>query len=313
MPPLVFTMFLKIINSIKIMALYLSLLPTDLLQLLLLYFSSRELLAILPQLKDIKKIDRLIHSNVFWLKIWRRDISTFGLLPNNPYEKYREIFSELVRLTNKNPKITYLAENGYDILLSPLLSNLDDYNFAMRNAAEGGHTELVKSLLDKGAYNYDQAMARAAYGGHIDIVELMLQKGATSYNLAMSAAAFGGHMDIINLMLKLGANDYNRTMDNAAFRGHMEIVKLMLDRGANNYNQTMADAALGGYTDIVRLMLERGANYYKLTMYYAAERGYADIVKLLLENSVDDYKWILGITQNKEIKDLINAYQNRNK
>jgi len=41
------------------------------------------------------------------------------------------------------------------------------------------------------------AMTSAAYGGHMDIVKLMIEKGATDFNQAMRLAAEGGHMDIV--------------------------------------------------------------------------------------------------------------------
>lgn len=92
------------------MILYFSLLPTDLLPSLLLFFDSKELLATLPELKKLLSFDRLFNSDVFWRKLWRRDISSFIGVPVNPYEKYREIFNTLSKFKYKDDKIDYLAE-----------------------------------------------------------------------------------------------------------------------------------------------------------------------------------------------------------
>lgn len=266
------------------MVLYFSLLPTDLLPPLFLFFDSRDLLVLLPKLKKLPSFNTIFNSNIFWRKLWRRDISSFMDIPSNPYETYREIFDELSILPHKFDRILYLAKRGYDILLLPLLSNKYDYSSAMRGAAEGGHMLIVKSMLSRGADNYDDSMMYAAESGHIDIVELMLQKGANEYDVTMWWAARGGQMKIVELMMSLGANDYDKTMQFAAVGGHIRIIKLMLEKGATDYNATMRLAAIYGHTDIVKLMLEKGAT---------------------------DYDQALSVAKTKEIRDLIESYQNR--
>lgn len=234
--------------------LYFSLLPSDLLPPLFLYFDSAELLLILPEIKLISDFNRLFDSRIFWLKLWRRDVSSFLASPENPYEKYVEIFSKLSKFNNEYDKIKYLAENGYDVLLLPLLSDIDDYQYTMRQAARGGHMEIVNLMLQRGATNYSETMANAAAEGHIDIVKLMLDKGAKEYNWAMVAATSGNHIDIVRLMLERGANDYNTVMALASSRGYTGIVNLMLERGATNYVDPMRLVAPGGRINLVKKM-----------------------------------------------------------
>lgn len=210
------------------MSLYLSVLPTDLLPPLFLFFNSKELLTILPELKKISTFNSLFSSTIFWRKLWRRDISSFLDVPSDPYTKYVEIFSNLSTLTYKYDKIKYLARSGYDILLLPLLSSIADYNYAMSYAASGGY---------------------------IQIVELMLKNGANDYNWVMRNAAVGGHTNIVKLMLRKGANDYDSAMLTAAFNGHIEIVELMLEKGVNlHIDDAIRHATYGKRTDIVELL-----------------------------------------------------------
>lgn len=221
--------------------------PTDLLSSLLLLFDSNELspllllfdstklLIMLQQLEKISDFARLLNSNVFWRKIWRRDISSFLKVPDNPYEKYKQIFHDLSKLNLHSMKIEYLAENGYDILLY-LITNSTDYTKAIQYAAYGGHIEIVEKLLGKiQNVNYNAILLYAADGGHIKIVDLMLEKGANDLNGAMSIAAHNGHIDIVNLMLSKGATDYNCAMAAAASGGKINILKLMMAKGANVY------------------------------------------------------------------------------
>ena len=119
--------------------------------------------------------------------------------------------------------------------------------------ADEKYSKILKLIVDEPT-NYNKIMYSAALGGHIEIVKLMLEKGANNYNWAMECTAIGDHMEIERLMLEKGANDYNWAMKNAASGGHMDIVKLMIEKGANNYNEAMGYAALGGHTDIVTFL-----------------------------------------------------------
>ncbi|GAG91534.1 unnamed protein product, partial [marine sediment metagenome] len=101
---------------------------------------------------------------------------------------------------------------------------------------------------------FNGAMGWAPLGGHINIVKLMIEKGATDFNLGMFKAAIGGHMDIVKLMIEKGAHNFNLAMEGAASEGHMDIVKLMIEKGATYFNLPMKWAALGGHMDIVNYL-----------------------------------------------------------
>lgn len=263
------------------MSTYFHVLPVDLMSPLFLYFSSGDLLHILPQLDLISFPKSLYNSKILWCELWKRDISSFLELPGNPYEKYQKIFNEFSILKFKFEKIKHLASNCYDILLHPLLSNVYDYNIAMIHAAEGGHIELVNSMLKLGANDYNWTLVYAARGGHMEIIKLMLNLGASDYNFAMEDASREGHLDIVEFMLELGADHYNTALVNGAAGGHIEIVKLMLQKGAREYNTALAWAAAGGHTEIVKLMLKLGANDYNHSMLMAAREAHIDIVELI--------------------------------
>ena len=107
-------------------------------------------------------------------------------------------------------------------------------------AARGGHTEIAKRLIDRGADcditdNYGMtALRRAANEGHTEIVKLLIDRGADC--------------DIID--------NYGMTALRRAIKeGHTEIVKLLIDRGADfditdNYGQTALDIVFNKYIHI---------------------------------------------------------------
>ena len=206
------------------MELYFSCLPTDLLHLVFLYFEPNELFSICSNLEKLY-FSKLLGSRIFWKIIWKHKISSFLNLSENPYEKYKEIFSDLKTLRYKENKIRYLSQSGYDQLLIPLLSTLTDYNTAMYYASESGHIEIVRLMLEKGANSYNLAMAYAARGGHIEIVRLMLENGANDYNWAMAKAAYGGHIEIVRLMLDLNADNYNEAMSMTKNQTIIDLIK----------------------------------------------------------------------------------------
>jgi len=110
------------------------------------------------------------------------------------------------------------------------LNHFFHWSGGMQGAAIGGHMDIVKFFIEKGAYDWNSGMDRAAKGGHIDIVQFFIEKGADVWSWSMRGAARGGHMDIVQLMIEKGANDWYNGMEWAAWGGHMDIVKLLINK-----------------------------------------------------------------------------------
>ena len=55
-------------------------------------------------------------------------------------------------------------------------------------------------MLEKGADDYNWAMENAADEGHIDVVSLMLKLGASAFDRATNVARRYGHQDIVDLI-----------------------------------------------------------------------------------------------------------------
>jgi Ankyrin repeats (3 copies)/Ankyrin repeats (many copies) len=128
------------------------------------------------------------------------------------------------------------------------------FNWAMNYAAEGGHMEIVKFMIEKGATCFNTAMAYAAKGGNMEIVKLMIEKEVIDFDLGMSYAAKGGNMEIVKFMIEKGATCFNTAMAYAASGGRMEIVKLMIAKGATDFDWAMTHAAKGGHMEIVKYL-----------------------------------------------------------
>ena len=155
------------------------------------------------------------------------------------------------------------------------------------------------------------ALHLAAESGHLDIVKLLLDCGANVNSrgnfdrAALHLAAESGHLDIVKLLLDCGANvnsrgNFDRTaLHLAAESGHLDVVQLLLERGADidirakNGRTALYFAAKSGHLDITKLLLERGADINiraksgRTALHLAAESGHLDLIELLLKRGAD--------------------------
>ena len=184
-------------------------------------------------------------------------------------------------------------------------------------AAQNGHVEVVRLLLDRGAditaagSGGETPLYCASWYGHIEVVRLLLDRGAdiTAADsdgwTPLSCASWYGHIEIVRLLLDRGADITAANSDGwtplycASRNGHIEVVRLLLDRGADI---TAADsdgwtplycASWNGLIEIVRLLLDRGADITAANsdgwtpLYCASLNGHVEAIRLLLDRGAD--------------------------
>ena len=193
---------------------------------------------------------------------------------------------------------------------------------ALSWAAERGHEEVVKMLLEREDINPDQAdnddgrtaLSWAAENGHEGVVKMLLQRenvnpgkaGTWHGRTPLSWAAEKGHEGIVKMLSE--REDVNPDQDIrsgraslswAAGNGHEGVVKMLLQR--EDVNPDQADACFGstplswaarqGHEPVVKMLLERedvnpnsaNTRYGRTALSWAAERGHEGVVKILLE------------------------------
>jgi ankyrin repeat protein len=155
----------------------------------------------------------------------------------------------------------------------------------LQTAARTGDLSRIQDALATGETSINAktgpdetaALTLAAAGGHLDIVRLLLSKGADvdartkHLETPLYFAAANGHSKVVSLLVDVPAGidltDYEgRTpLMVAAHAGHLESVKILLDGGANP-NATMASgesalflAADGGHLEIMKALMEMGS------------------------------------------------------
>ncbi len=141
-------------------------------------------------------------------------------------------------------------------------------------ASEKSDLNKVQQLLDSGAdpnvedYANHTALYYAAEKGHFNIAKLLLDKGAKvnheSGDSALLWACHYGHVDIVKLLIENGADvNAKRSIDDstplsfAVHRNHKEIVELLLEKGAdanvaNQHGETALDRSKPGIAEILR-------------------------------------------------------------
>ena len=50
-----------------------------------------------------------------------------------------------------------------------------DFNWAMFSASRAGHIDVVKFLIEQGAYDFKGAIIEATMGGHLKIIDYLKQ------------------------------------------------------------------------------------------------------------------------------------------
>ena len=94
-------------------------------------------------------------------------------------------------------------------------------------------------------------MRRAAELGHLEIVKYLVEMGTqvnACNNYAIIFAAKNGHLDIVKYLYNNGADvcaQHNRAIRYATTEGHLSIVKFLINCGAHtNYKKKLPRFAL---------------------------------------------------------------------
>ena len=189
------------------------------------------------------------------------------------------------------------------------------------DAASAGDIEAVRALLRKDPKVVNakdpigfSPLYHAAEGGHREVIATLLAAGANANDFTgnngwgyspLLVAAEKGHADVVALLLEHGAdvNSKSRSEESAlwlaARNGHLEVVEVLLAHSPDidikgAFKDTpLGEAAYSGSKEIVELLIAHNADlnvrdqYGFTPLHMAAYHGHADVVETLLAAGAD--------------------------
>lgn len=180
--------------------------------------------------------------------------------------------------------------------------NLDS---ALSSAAENGHLEPSRILINKGAdihTNSDYPFRLACESGCFELVQYLIDLGADIAKYGLSAMYYAiekGHLNIIKLLICKGVNINNniRILQFAVESGKIDVVEFFIGLGISSRNHiALCIASSRGYIDIVKLLVASGAdiNTSKYNQFsppnafcYACQEGHLELIKYYLGNGIN--------------------------
>jgi hypothetical protein len=156
-----------------------------------------------------------------------------------------------------------------------------------------GNIELVKQILTNPHRWFREAnvgLKAACIGGHLDIAKLLIDRGADEYNQALRFACIGNHNHIVKYLLEevRGINwDCNIGLSYACERGNIELLNLLTFHGADDYNHGLYYACKGGKKEIAELMMQHGATATRNATMGACCSNRPEMVRWLIQKTID--------------------------
>lgn len=233
--------------------------------------------------------------------------------------------------------IESVKENMKDVMLDFIKKGVSDMSWALRIAAEKGHVEIAKILLDLGTKDYHRSAVDAARNNRANIIKLFIDRQIDDlkydddelFTQLCFISAASGSVDVIKVLMNkidlyydpalMGKsyknNIFKHMMSLAAENGHNNVIKLFLDRNIE-LSGVLVAAAFHGKYETVELLLDNGAkDEFGFALINACKSGYYKIVKLLLDRlnytSLIIYKAISSTKRSMDqnpIVDLLNKY-----
>lgn len=145
--------------------------------------------------------------DIYGSQNWLRAMLNGPLTP----EEYNCVHGEISRRSDTavGGRLFACASKGGHVGILELILSKDikrgvpyDLNYAMIIFSGAGDVERVDFFLREGASSFRMSMAAAAQKGHIEIVKLMLQRGADR-KLALKVATTENHTDIVSLLANM--------------------------------------------------------------------------------------------------------------
>jgi len=224
----------------------------------------------------------------------------------------------------KKTPLMYAAENGridnVNLLVTPgrsILAAKDKFAWsAIHFAAQGGHNDCLKAIVDAGVNinltgpERKTALHIAAAKGNLEMVEFLIQNNCSRTSkdkfgrTALILAVMNGNLKVASILLRWGAlfdlpdSSKNYPLHYACGYGYPEMISLLIEAGAevntlNSWNMSPTVVALlKNYFECVKCMLE-----YDLTDVNGVDNDgrtlLSNSVKMMSDSNYDKFMFLL--------------------
>ncbi len=164
----------------------------------------------------------------------------------------------------------------------------------LQSAVEGGHVDIARLLIERGASPDADRLIHAAMQGSREMVALLLDCGLPLGD-ALHRAAGNGNLEVVRGLLDRGTSadlrdaEGNTPLIVAAAAHHAEIARFLLDRGAdpNARNASGEGPVDGTHAGLAEELMARGARAGPLALHHAARDFDMTMAERLLAAGAD--------------------------
>ena len=162
------------------------------------------------------------------------------------------------------------------------------YGYTMAAAAaELGHMELVRWLVQKQGFAMDRdVMKSAARGGNLELIRWLRGEGCDWNAEACEYAAEGGRLEVLQWLRANGCPWDAYTCDAAAQHGHLATLRWAHENGCDwdAEAETCGYAAEGGHLEILQWLRAEGCPWDHWTCSQALRQGHVEVLRWAREN-----------------------------
>ena len=195
--------------------------------------------------KTNKAANRVCQDQSFWynrlrLKFPQIDLEIMAEVKSG---NWSDIYIQMVQFVRSISQNKDIRRNKDEII------SFRNKEEALVRASQYGHLDIVKYLVEEGAYIHaweDYSLIMAGENGHLEVVKYLVEKGANiGYDLSTGYDSSTGDDSSIG---------YDSSLILASKNGHLDIVKYLVEKGANIHagnDEALRLASQKGHKDVV--------------------------------------------------------------
>jgi hypothetical protein len=116
-------------------------------------------------------------------------------------------------------------------------------NAFMYTSAFDGRFDGVHMAIAYGATAWQDGLMAAIYGGHCEIARFMLSRGARATGETVRAAARSGRADVLEMLKQYTCINWNDALYYGASSGHENVCRVCGENGADDWTMALFAAA----------------------------------------------------------------------